>query len=56
LQGGRALLALQQQLNASEPALNLSDARNYAHRVQDVRCRFLRVIALRNRKNETIAL
>jgi hypothetical protein len=56
LKSGRALLTLQQKLDATEPALNLPDARNYAHRIQNVSSRLLGVVALRNRKDETVTL
>jgi len=55
LEGGSALLALQQQLHATEPALDLTDARNHAHRVQDIRRRLLGVVALCNGEHETVA-
>ena len=56
LKGGGALLTLQQELYAAKPALDLTDARNDTHRVQDVRCWLLGVVALRNGEYETVAL
>jgi hypothetical protein len=55
LKSGGALLALQQELDAAKPALNLPDARDYAHRVKDVGCRLFGVVALRDRENEAVA-
>jgi hypothetical protein len=49
------LLALQQKLDATKPALNLPNAGYYAHRVKDVGCRLFGVVALRNRENEAVA-
>jgi hypothetical protein len=42
-------------LNTTEAALDLPDSRDDAHRVEDVRRRFIRVIALRDRENQAIA-
>jgi hypothetical protein len=56
LKGGRALFALQQKLYAAKPTLNLTDARNDAHRIQDVRRWLLGVVALRDREHEAVAL
>ena len=55
MKSGRALLTLQQKLHAAEAALNLTDARNDAHRVQDVRCWLFGVVALRDCEDETVA-
>jgi hypothetical protein len=52
----RALLSLEQKLHAAKPALNLSDARDDAHRVENVRCRLIGVVALRHGKYEAVAL
>jgi hypothetical protein len=56
LKSSRALLTLQQKLHAAEAALNLTDSRNDAHRVQDIRCRLFGVVALRDCEHETVAL
>ena len=56
MKSGCALLTLQQKLHATETALDLTDARNDAHRIQNVRCRLLGVVPLRNRENEAVAL
>jgi hypothetical protein len=56
LESSCALLALQQQLYATEAALDLTDARNYTHRVQDVRRRLLGVVTLRDCEHETVTL
>ena len=55
LKCGGALLALQQELDAAQPTLDLADARDYAHRVKDVGCRLFGVVALRDRENEAVA-
>jgi hypothetical protein len=55
LESGSALLPLQQQLDSAQTALNLSDARYYAHRIEDVGRRLFGVVALRNRENEPVA-
>jgi hypothetical protein len=47
---------LQQQLHAAEAALDLADARNDAHRVQNVGGRLLGVVALRDGEDESVAL
>jgi hypothetical protein len=52
----RPLLSLQQELHASEAALNLTDAGDDAHRVQDVGSGLLGIVALRNCKHEPVAL
>jgi hypothetical protein len=41
-------------LNTAEAALDLPDARYHAHRVEDVRRRFIRVIALCNREHQAV--
>ena len=56
LERSRALLALEQQLHAAQAALDLPDARDDAHRVQDVRRRLVGVVALRDGEDEPIAL
>ena len=56
LERGRALLALEQQLNAAKAALDLADARDDAHRVEDVRRRLVGVVALRDGEDEPLAL
>src|SRR5678815_5448596 len=53
LEGGGALFTLKQELNATEAALNLPDARDDAHRVENVRRRLIRVVALGDRENQT---
>ena len=40
---------------AAEAALNLSDSRDHAHRVQNIGSRLLRVIALCDCENEPVA-
>ena len=55
MQCGRAHLALQQQLHAAKAALDLTDARDYAHLIQNVRRRFVGVVTLRDREHETLA-
>jgi hypothetical protein len=55
LKGGRTLLALQQKLYAAQPALDLTDARDNAHRVQDVRRRLLGVVALSDGEHKAVA-
>jgi hypothetical protein len=54
LKRGRALLALQQKLNAAETALDLTDPRDDAHRVQDVRRRLVRVVALSDGEHQAL--
>ena len=56
LQGRRALLTLQEKLHAAQPTLDLPDARDDAHRVEDVRGRLVGVVTLRDGKHETVAL
>jgi hypothetical protein len=51
-----ALLPLKEQLYAAEPALNLSDARDNAHRIENVRSGLVCVISLRNGEYEALAL
>ena len=55
LQGGGALLALEQQLHAAQAALDLADARNDAHRVEDVRRRLVGIVALGHGEHEALA-
>src|SRR5439155_20095577 len=55
LEGGSALLALEEQLYAAETALNLTDARDDTHRVEDVRRRFVGIVALRDGEDEPLA-
>jgi hypothetical protein len=50
------LFTLQEELHATEAPLDLTDARDDAHRVQDIRRRLLGVVALRYRKDESVAL
>jgi hypothetical protein len=54
LKGRCALLALQQKLDAAEAALDLTNARDYTHRVQNVGGRLLGVVALSDRKYKTV--
>ena len=56
LQRRRALLTLQQQLDAAETTLDLPDARNHAHRVEDVRSGLVGVVALCDGEDEAVAL
>ena len=49
------MLSLKKKLYAAKTALNLSDARDYAHRIQDFRRWLVGVIALSYRKDESIA-
>ena len=53
---GGALLALEQELDAAQAALDLPDARDDAHRVEDVRRRLVGVVALRDGEHEPVAL
>ena len=53
---GGALLALEQQLHAAEAALDLADARDDAHRVEDVRRRLVGVVALCDGEDESVTL
>ncbi len=50
------LLALQQQLHAAEPALDLPDPRDDAHRVENVWRGLVGVVALRDREDESLVL
>ena len=52
----RARLALEQQLHAAEPALDLPDPGDDAHRVEDVGRRLVGVVALRDGEDQTIGL
>ncbi len=56
LERGGALLTLEQQLNAAKAALDLADAGDDAHRVQDVRRRLVRVVALSHGEDQPLAL
>ena len=56
LERRRALLALEQELHAAEAALDLADAGDDAHRVEDVRRRLVGVVALRDGEDEPVAL
>jgi hypothetical protein len=56
LQRCRALLALQEQLDTTQTPLDLPDAGDDAHRIQDLGFRFVRVVALRDGKHQAIAL
>ena len=56
LERGRALLALEQELHAAEAALDLPDAGDDAHRVEDVGRRLVGVVALRDGEDEPVAL
>jgi hypothetical protein len=56
LERGGALLALQQELHAAEPALDLADAGDDAHRVEDLGRRLVGVVALRDGEDESVAL
>ena len=56
LERRRALLPLEQELDAAESALDLADAGDDAHGVENVRRRLVGVIALSNGKNEPVAL
>jgi hypothetical protein len=52
----RALLSLKQELHSTEAALDLPDAGDNAHRVEDFRRRFVGVVPLGDGENEPIAL
>ena len=52
----RALLARKEQLHATQPSLNLSNARYHAHRIQNVGARLVGIIPLRNGKHEPVRL
>ena len=56
LERRRALLALEQQLHAAEAALDLPDAGDHAHRVEDLRRGLVGVVALRDGEDEPVAL
>ena len=56
LERGRALLALEQELDAAQPALDLADPRDDAHRVEDVGRRLVGVVALGDGEDEPVAL
>jgi hypothetical protein len=56
LKGGCAFLALKQELNAAQSALNLADSGNDAHRIQNLGSGFVRIVALRDREDEAFAL
>jgi hypothetical protein len=51
----RALLTLKQQLHTAQSALDLSDARDHAHLIENVGRGFVSVVALRNREHESFA-
>ena len=53
---GGALLTLEQELHAAKSALDLSDARDDAHRVEDIGSGLVRVVALRDREHQPVAL
>src|SRR5262249_37495279 len=55
LQRRGALLALQQQLDATQAALNLADPWDDTHRVQNVGRRFVGVVPLCDGKDESVA-
>jgi hypothetical protein len=55
LKSGCALLALQEKLDAAKAALDLPNARNNAHRVQNIGGWLLGVVALRDREDEAVA-
>jgi len=50
------LLPLQQQLHAAEPALDLPDPRDHAHRVEDVRRRLIGIVPLSDGEHEPVTL
>jgi len=50
------LLTLKQQLNATKATLDLTDARDNAHRIKNVGGGLFGVVALRDGENETVAL
>src|ERR1035437_400327 len=56
LKGSRALLALEKQLHAAQTALDLSDPRDHAHRVEDFGRRLVGVVALRHGEDQPVAL
>ena len=56
LKCGSTLLALQEQLHAAQPALNLPDAGNHAGGKEDVGRWLFGVVALSNGKHESITL
>src|SRR4029079_18231538 len=56
LDGGGALLTLKQELHAAESALDLPDARDDAHRVEDVWSRLIGVVALCDSEYQPVAL
>ena len=51
----QSLLAMKQELNSAQSALDLTDPRNDAHRVQDVGRWLIGVVSLRDRENEALA-
>jgi len=55
LERGGTLLAMEQELDATETALHLADARDHAHRIQDVRARLLGVVLLCHGEHEPVA-
>ncbi len=56
LERGGALLALEQELHAAQAALDLPDAGDDAHRVEDVGRRLVGVVALGDGEDEPVAL
>ena len=56
LEGGGALFTLEEELHTAESALDLPNARDHTHRVQDVGGGFFGVITLRHGKDEAIPL
>ena len=56
LQGCGALFALEEQLDATESALDLSDPGDDTHGIQDFRRRFVGVVTLCDGEHEPVAL
>jgi hypothetical protein len=56
LQRSRALFTLEQELNAAEPALDLSNPGDDTHRIEDVGRRLVSVVSLRYGENEALSL
>jgi hypothetical protein len=55
LEGSGALFALEQQLDATETALDLSDPRDDSHRVEDLWRGLVGVVALRDGEDQPVA-
>lgn len=55
LKRSRALLALKQELHATKPALNLSNASDHSHRIKNVGSGLVCIVSLCNREHEALA-